>query len=264
LIKNFLANGCSFTEYIDHPAGITKTWATYLSEHMDIPNHINLASSGAGNDYICHSTINYLEQHRLDPQETLVIVMWSGTGRMDLPMNQEWYEHIKFGEYSVCKTDGIGHWINSGGQTGSWMNHNITRAIFDNLYKITDTADHCLKSLRYFVMLEAYLKIRGYKFLFTSFINYWQTEHPSYQSSSPLPGGLLRASSEPNIGYHCRDYAVWQNFDFTNWFFVNDRRDTICEYAHRQDPRGDIHPSDKMHKKFALEIVAPCVQQIHV
>ena len=254
MIKNFLANGCSFTEYINHPDGITNTWATYLSENLGVENHINLASSGAGNDYICHSTINYLEHHNLNPQETLVIVMWSGIGRMDLPMSKEWYEHTKFGEYSVCKTDGIGHWINSGGFGGGWTNHKIARDIFDNVYKIADPVDHCLKSLRYFVMLESYLKNCGYKFLFTSFVNYWQVDQ-----SHPL------TSYEFNIGYHCHSYPIFQNFDFSNWFFINEQQDTICEFSLAQDPQpGDIHPSDNMHKKFAQEIVLPRVQQIHM
>jgi hypothetical protein len=190
----------------------------------------------------------------LNPNETLIIIMWSGLSRMDLPMSKEWYKHIKFGEYSCCKTDGIGYWINSGGMSGSWKNSKIAQDIFNNVYKITDPVDYCLKNLRYFIMMESYLKTRGYKFLFTSFINYWHTTH-SYNR-------LIH--SEPNIGYHCKDYPIFQRFDFNNWFFINDRQDTICEFAMTHGPRGDVHPSDKMHQKFAEEIVLPRVQQIHM
>ena len=66
MIKNFIANGASITEYIDHPDGITKTWATYLAEDLGVENHINLASSGVGNDYICHSTIKDRKSTRLN------------------------------------------------------------------------------------------------------------------------------------------------------------------------------------------------------
>lgn len=260
MICNFLANGCSFTERIDHPDSKTCTWATYLAKQLAVENYINLATQGAGNDYICHSTINYLENANLDPNQTLVIVMWSGVARMDLPLSKSWYQHFKFGEHSVCKTDGIGYWINSGGMTSAWNNKPNVKPIFEHAYKITDPVDHCTKSLRYFVMLESYLKSCGYKFLFTSFINYWRDQYPYYQMSGESP----KVTADPNIGYHCKDYPIFKKFDFDNWFFVNDQQDTICEFAHSQDPRGDWHPSNKMHQAFAEQIVLPRVQQIHM
>ena len=254
MIKNFIANGCSFTEYVDHPNGITKTWATYLAQELNVDTHINLASSGAGNDYICHSTINYLEANEVAPEETLVIVMWSGPNRIDLPMSQDWYQHIKFNEYSCCKTDGTSCWIDSGGMAGSWQHYNISRNVFENLYKITDPVDHGMKSLRYFIMLESYLKQRGYKFLFTSFINYWSTskEYPDI------------SVGEYNLGWACQEQPIFKNFDFSNWLFVNDRKDCIGEFAWDDQSNGDAHPRDEMHQRFAREILLPRVQQIHV
>ena len=263
MIRNFLANGCSFTEYIDHPDNTICTWPTYLSKQLAVENYINLASAGAGNDYICHSTINYLENTDLDPEQTLVIVMWSGIYRTDLPMSQSWYNHFKFGEHTVCKTDGISYWINSGGFDSGWRRKTSVKPIFENVYKITEAVDHCMKSLRYFVMLESYLKSRGYKFLFTSYINYWQDNVPYYVIKNNTPG-KDKITADPMIGYHCKDYLILKKFDFSNWFFINDQQDTICEFAHTQDPRGDWHPSNKMHQKFAEEIVLPRVQQIHV
>jgi len=254
MIKNFIANGCSFTEYIDHPDGIIKTWATYLAEEIAAPNHINLAGSGVGNDYICHSTIDCLEANQFVPKETLVIVMWSGPTRIDVPISQDWYQHIKFGEYSCCKTDSVGHWINSGGMAGSWKNYNISRNIFEHLYKITDPIDLCMQSLRYFIMLESYLKQHGYKFLFTSFINYWDTtkQYPDI------------SVGEYNLGWVCKEQSIFKNFDFSNWIFVNNKQDTICEFAWDDKSNGDAHPRDEMHQRFAHEILLPRVQQIHV
>jgi len=254
MIKNFIANGCSFTEYVNHPAGITKTWATYLAKEIAVENHMNLASSGGGNDYICHSTINYLEANKFDPENTLVIVMWSGPTRIDVPMSQDWYQHIKFGEYSCCKTDNSSCWINSGGMGGSWKNSNISRNVFEHLYKITDPIDLCMKSLRYFVLLESYLKQRGYRFLFTSFINYWDTtkQYPDI------------SVGEYNLGWVCKDQPIFKNFDFGNWVFVNNNKDCIGEFAWDSQSNGDAHPRDEMHQRFAKEILLPRVQQIHM
>jgi len=255
MIKNFVANGCSFTEYSNHPEQIIKTWATYLAEELAVDNHVNLASSGAGNDYICHSTINYLEAAELDPKETLVIVMWSSPSRIDVPMGRDWYEHIKFNEYSCCKTDQTSYWISSGGTGGGWQDKSISRSIFNNLYKIIDLQGLFMNSLRNFILLESYLKQRGYKFLFTSFINYWNTQEKNY----------VLHRGEYNLGYFCKHRPIFKNFDFSNWFFVNDNRDTICEFS--WDPvlsKGDLHPRDEMHQRFAREIALPRVQQIHV
>ena len=254
MIKNFIANGCSFTEHVDHPDGVTKTWATYLAQELGVENHKNLASSGAGNDYICHGTMDYLEANCLDPRETLVMIMWSGPGRIDMPMSQDWYNHVKFNEYSCCKTNGVNHWINSGGLGGSWNNYNISRNVFDHLYKITDPADLGMQSLRYFILLESYLKSKGYKFLFSSFVNYWDTN----TKYTKIPVG------EYNIGWLCKEQPIFKNFNFDNWVFVNHNQDCVGEFAWDEYSNGDAHPRDEMHKRFAIEILLPRVQQIHV
>jgi len=254
MIKNFIANGCSFTEYVNHPEEIIKTWATYLAEEMQLDNHVNLASSGVGNAYICHSTINYLEANNLIPEQTLVIVMWSGPTRIDFPMSQDWYNHMKFGEYSCCKTDSIGYWINSGGIGGGWQYSKESQKIFEPLYRITDPLDLCMQSLRYFIMLESYLKQHGYKFLFTSFINFWDAT----EEFTKVPAG------EYNLGWICKEQPLFQNFDFSNWFFVNDNKDTICEFSWDDKSNGNAHPRDEMHQRFAKEVVLPRVQQIHM
>jgi hypothetical protein len=61
------------------------------------------------------------------------------------------------------------------------------------------------------------------------------------------------------------DIAIkFKNFDFSNWVFVNGRRDCIGEFAWDSQSNGDAHPRDEMHQRFAREILLPRVQQIHV
>jgi hypothetical protein len=262
LIKNFLANGCSFTEHIIHPDSKTCTWATFLSQQLSTENYINLAKAGAGNDYICNSTINYLEHHDLDPDDTLVIVMWSGVSRADMLISDDWYEQLK--SVQPSRSDGVSNWISSGGIANHWQQRNEIRPIFESYYKITEPVDHCLKSLRYFIMLESYLKIKGYQFLFTSFINYWGNQRPYYEITNDHVGRPNQVTTDPMIGYHCNQYPMFKKFDFDHWVFVNDQKDTICEFAHRQDPRESWHPSNAMHERFTREILLPRIQQIHV
>jgi hypothetical protein len=137
---------------------------------------------------------------------------------------------------------------------GSWKNYNISRNVFEHLYKITDPVDLGMQSLRYFIMLESYLKQRGYKFLFTSFINYWDTSK-EYTDISV---------GEYNLGWLCKDQPIFKNFDFSNWIFINDDQDTIGEFSWDDQSNGDAHPRDEMHQRFAKEIVLPRVQQIHM
>ena len=138
---------------------------------------------------------------------------------------------------------------------GSWQTKKISRNIFNNLYKITGIKDLFMNSLRNFILLEGYLKQRGYTFLFSSFINYWNTVEKNY----------VLHKGEYNLGYFCKNEPIFKNFDFSNWLFVNDNKDTICEFS--WDPvlsQGDLHPRDEMHQRFAQEVVLPRVQQIHV
>lgn len=254
MIKNFVANGCSFTEHVNHPNGVIKTWATWLAEELAVENHVNLANSGAGNNYIYQSTVSYLEQMRPDPAETLVIIMWSGPARIDVPISQSWFNYMTPQLNMVTQSANGSHWVSSGGASGSWRTTALGQKIFSHLYKISDPADLCLSSLRNFVLLEGYLKSRGYRFLFTSFVNYWTDQTPL--------NSLIR--DESNMGYHCKNHPEFQNFDFSNWFFVNNAKDCIGEFARNDNSILDPHPTVSMHQKFAREIVLPRVQQIHM
>jgi hypothetical protein len=69
---NLLVNGCSFSR------GPT-AWPYHLSN----VNLVNLACSGAGNDYIFNSTIAELSQRRYD----FVAIMWTQPSRIDVKVN---------------------------------------------------------------------------------------------------------------------------------------------------------------------------------
>ena len=55
MIKNLIVNGCSFTD-----DRVVHTWATELKKKYPEIDYHNIASGGAGNDYICNSTIDFL------------------------------------------------------------------------------------------------------------------------------------------------------------------------------------------------------------
>ena len=234
LIEQLVAIGCSFTRGT-HGA----TWAN----HLDISSVANLANDGAGNSYICRRTLNYLESHNHNPKKTLVIVMWSGASRIDVSVSSEWYNHIKT-TFKFGQSDGVSNWIHTG------SSGNVP--ILENLCKTNDNQSLCVDSLQNFILLENYLRARGYSYLFTSYANYWNEEQ-EYCATTEV---------DPNIGYHCKNLSLYKNFDFSNWSFVNDKQDCFGEFALDDiRNRDDAHPSPDTHQRFATEILLPAIRK---
>ena len=174
VIKNLFVNGCSFT---DDRCGTT--WATFLKKKYPNLNYHNIANYGAGNRYICNSTIQFLEDQNFNPEETLVIIMWSGTKRIDLDMSGEWWYHL-YENYPHGRNINDQHYyLFSSGI--AWTKQSDATKIFNWPYKLSDPHTLCADSLMNFINLENYLKVHGYQYRFSSFVNYWD---PQVESSS--------------------------------------------------------------------------------
>jgi hypothetical protein len=234
LIDQLVVSGCSFTQGVQG-----ETWA----KHLNMSSVTNLANSGAGNNYICRRTLNYLESHSGDPKKTLVIVMWSGTSRIDVSVSVEWYQHIRT-TFNYGYTDGVSNWIHTG------SSGNVP--VLESLCKTNDNQSLCVDSLQNFILLENYLLAQGYSYLFTSYANYWGEDH-EYCATTEV---------DPNIGYYCKTIQLYKNFDFSNWVFTNDNRDCFGEFALDDiRNRDDAHPSPDTHQRFATEILLPAIRK---
>lgn len=235
MIKQVVVNGCSFTRGDPHG----HSWADYINQPV-----MNIANGAAGNSYICQRTVNYLETHQPDPATTLLIVMWSGTSRIDVPVSSDWYQHIKC-SHSYGYSDGITNWIHTGSSGHV--------PLLENLCKVNDNTSLCVASLQNFIMLGSYLSAKKYRYLFCSYANYWQ-ESQEYCATTKV---------DPCIGYHCQHLKLYQDFDFTNWFFVNHNRDSFGEFAIQDiSTLSHAHPSAETHKNFAQNIVIPAINLI--
>ena len=82
MIANLVINGCSYTQ--------GNSWAQSVNVALKPKNYQNLAHQGAGHFYIANSIIDYLSSSDSDPAETLVIILWIGSGRKDLRIFVEW------------------------------------------------------------------------------------------------------------------------------------------------------------------------------
>ena len=242
MIQNLVVNGCSFTQ----GNGI-ENWPNYLQDLLKFKHLKNLAQAAAGNNYICKNTVDYLESHPWVPAETLILIMWSGADRIDVSITDEWYNYIKSG-YMFCSNNGTVNRIHCARGTHVPFVTNL----FGNLHKTKDEQTMCIDSLQNFILLENYLKSKGYRYLFTNYFNCWEEAFPR----SPI-------SKDCNIGYYCKDLLIYKNFDFSNWFFVNNNRDCIGDLFSNCN-LDDIHPNATQYKQFAEQIVLPRVQQIHM
>lgn len=253
MIKNILANGCSFTQDQDY----YKCWPKVIAEKFDIRNFTNLARGGAGNRYIATSTIEWLESHDLIPAETLVLVMWSGISRKDVVISPSWahyfrhtYDGVHESWYPVAqeKHDTV-FYLSSGGIVGDWLDDNTASKYFHPLYRAADSASLCKESLHDFVYLQNYLKGRGYQFALTCFMNLWN------------PSAVDQGEMDYRIGLH--DFSLTKRFDFSNWIFVNDQKDGFAEFALRFDDSSiNDHPGGAAHTAFANDILIPALKGI--
>jgi hypothetical protein len=245
MIENLIVNGCSFTDDQSHP-----TWATFVAKECGLDNsYYNIAAVAAGNYYICTSTIDFLEREKFNPANTMVIIMWSGTGRKDLSITEEWWYHL-MDDYQFGRNHNGQCYIFSGGLTNSWTQNKNTKKIFEWLYKLSDPTSICHENIINFINLENYLKVHGYQYKFTSYVNYWNPDTESNFNSGNY-----------SIGYFLNDQPIYQNYDFLNWFFINDQRDCLAEFAKNLNALDNTgHPTTKGHYEFAKNIVVPHIK----
>lgn len=251
MIKKILVSGCSFTE--------SNSWANHLAKILNL-NLINVAKAGAGNDYIGNSIIDELSTNQYTPKDTLVLVMWSGTGRKDLRTGIDYWNILNSYTYrSKTHTKNFNGnmdldkcYVFSGGLSNSWTTNNDTKKLFQELYKSSDPFSLCKDSLVNFINLENFLKVNGYKYKFTSFQNYW----------SPLIEST-QATGDYSIGWFGKNISLYKNFNFSDWFFVNENKDCLFEYSEsRKLIDHTAHPTTQGHQMFAENVVLPAIKDI--
>lgn len=241
MIKNLLVSGCSFT------AGYhfnQKTWPWHVADAFNI-KCTNIAYSGAGNGYISNSIIDVLESGVYHPDETLVVVMWSGTSRCDVRVSEEFWNELDYNYKFKSNNDNF--YVGSCGTGNAWQDNKITKLLFEMQYLSSDPVSLCNNSIRNFLNLENYLITNKYKFKFTSFYNMWTSDVHEFTSDV----------GEPLLGKYVR------KFDLTNWFFVNSNKDSLWEYtkANKLIANDKWHPNDLAHKQYAEQIVVPTLQE---
>jgi hypothetical protein len=231
-IPNLLVGGCSFTEINDRYT--TRTWPFYLKHFGMFKNLIDCSCSGAGNRHISDSVMLKIEQESIAPEDTLVIVMWSGYDRDDLMVDPQVLKNHYPSSYQYAPHVNLGM---SGGLGGE---SNIITG-FDAIKKLKS---HVTRSYESFVTVNSlyhYLVQKGFRFVFTEFSTPGTlTDNNCYEPTESLPENLAKKFQlmlrelTPNLG----------DFSLKNNGFSSD----------------NYHPSATTHATWCRNILIPHLQ----
>lgn len=238
--KNLIVSGCSFTEEVKP----RMTWASHVKNHFQIENYVNLGRAAAGNFYICNSVIDEIQSKNYKPEETLVLVMWSGPGRIDLRMSYDILSLLQY-PYKQVSYELDKNYIFSAGLTNSWTLYPEVKKIFQSLYVNHDHYSLARETLMHITNLENFLKVNQMQYRFMSFCNVWDDKNESISFGCPT------------LGHFARGTAALDKINFKNWIFADSQKTCIFEYCEKfnllEQDRG--HPNREGHKKFAEEVI---------
>jgi lysophospholipase L1-like esterase len=213
--KNLVTAGCSFSTVADN-SEYSLSWPEYLRDRLGIDNLYSLAQAGAGNRQIAASTQWFLEQHRLDCNDTLVVVMFSGNDRDDEIVDINCLERP-----SYRYTDKVAGAITGGQYHASVSNVRQAINFKEVVTKLKSPESRAVENYLHVIGLWSYLEHRGYQTVYTRFLD---TKEPSrskdFDIKDYLPeelAGRLDTVIDPkltNIYSWCLRQGLLSNDDF--------------------------------------------------
>lgn len=236
-----LVSGCSFTQWPEYPGGPNICWPRWLRELKPQWEIKSLAEAAAGNQYIANSITDHLLE---DNSYDMVIVMWSGVSRLDFLTDitdPDWNALFdSYGFYRRMNNGTLGY-IFSGGEYGTWYQNKVAQKMFYEMYKVSSHKTLAYTNLMEMVKLQNFLKAKGKKYFFMSYVNYWN------DLENVSPNGDFGVMNIPEVRH------LVQEFDFNRWVFLNNEKDGIYELAkqHKSFKEDGFHPSDEIQKQWA-------------
>jgi hypothetical protein len=217
-LENLYVSGCSFTYNNSEEHSVT--WPYYLRDLGNFKQVYDSSLPGAGNYHIANSLVWTLERIKSSPNDTLVVVMWSGIDRDDAIISKDFSnDYMTEFEYDNNVIAGI-----SGGLSGTGN--------FDNCRNLSkDRKSRSIENLLYYTTTYHYLKSNGYPFVFLEYLN-------------------------PRIPNRTDDFVNLYQQDIDYMF---DDIQTLYEFAIRNDllENDDFHPSPDGHLNWTREVLLP-------
>jgi hypothetical protein len=232
-IKNLVVSGCSFT-YNNSDEHLC-TWPYYLRDLGGFEQVLDCSMPGAGNYHIANTLQWALEINQPDPDNSLVIVMWSGFDRDDYvsPISNDSNVYpFKF-YYDKHTISGI-----TGGSDGTGRGNTISG--LDELAKTKNQKSRTIEHYLTINSLQAYLINNGYQFIFLNFIDRQYAISPNFDIVAYLPKKLK-----------------------SKFLKMFTEIDTLWSYAVRYDLFEDdqFHPDPDAHLEWTRNILLPALHK---
>jgi hypothetical protein len=229
--KTLIVSGCSFTAN-NHESSCC--WANILADRIGL-DIVNLAVDAAGNEHVANSLVLYLERQKPNPENTLVMPMWTSVLRTDFitdrrahtivptPVKRFYYD--KFNQlYSICEfeeKDYYGNWAKTYKQTQSTKSLSLQSWIEIN--KLTN-----------------YLRQNNYDFRYLTYTN------------------ILHGGGIPKVKFLDELSSLGLTIDLSKWILTNNQ-DSLGEFAlyYNQLCSDGVHPDLQGHEDWLEQKLIP-------
>jgi hypothetical protein len=248
--KKLIVAGCSYTENLG-------SWAYVLSSIYRL-ELINLAVPGAGNKHILFSLISYLAKNNVDPETTLIGIMWSHPFRED-----HIFEHNPtFKDQSIYRYsyDTYTRLVMNGDLL---HNANIDTHVLmkiDAKDRISGNYNFSGKTLETWTYTELVIT-----YLLSNNFTFFQTNFQDYLNGSDL------IKYNTNVEF-MKEYYYFKELEKLNLKHNNINRldltheQYLGEYVYHNNllDNDKIHPSKIGHIKWTYDILIPKLQQMNI
>lgn len=161
--KYLVVSGCSFTYNNSETAA--STWPYIFKSLGGFDEVLDCSLPGGGNYHISNSLIWGLVNEKPDPDDTLVVVMWSGNDRDDCMMSS-----LNLNDYPMSfyySNDAVS------GITGGFTDQNSgnCKQGIDVFRKIKSEESRAIENYLYMLQLHTWLSANGYRFVFVDYLD---------------------------------------------------------------------------------------------
>lgn len=236
MTKFLVTSGCSFSECI---SPWVTSWPKHLAAALPEYTHFSCALGSQGNGLISRKLIHRVSKllkDRVNPQDILVGVMWSGPDRHDYyidetPMfdfTEQWMEN------PTGFTNDNKNWVilNYG-----WRNKE-SGMYYKNFHSITGSMIYTLEHI-----------LRTQWFLELHNIPYFMTTYTSKVFTSDV-------ATNPETDF------LYNQINFNRFLPVLGEYEWIKENSKFEFPvSGDFHPGNNQHKEFTDQIILPFLKE---
>ena len=277
-MRNIVVSGCSFSAWKKGWVGEPySSWPYHIP--LDGETLHNVSLSGSGNYIVSLNAISLVDdliKKGTAPKDIYVVIQWTGIFRPTV-FNTEYKKRpVNFkSSYSdfPLKSKNTPGFI----EPGAWKREEYWANYFTNYFTAgqatVDTLDCILKT-------QWYLKSKGVEYtMFTGWDIFTSNSLPMWigqdiiASPSQFTGGKYNNIDHVVTPTECEwTKSFWEMVDFNKfWFFENKdfKLGGLTQWTQANLPQhewyknfpNDPHPSLKAHKKFALEIIHPRINE---